>query len=89
MRVLEDFLSTRSYIVGFEPSTSDNLVFEAVYKTVELRSGGDLFPNLRRWHQHIQSFGNERKKFQISASAKIAELTGSATAQGCLHFLAI
>ena len=66
MQVLEDFLSTRSYIAGFEPTTSDNHVFEAVDKKTEVKSGGDLFPNLRRWHQHIQSFGNERKKFLVN-----------------------
>ena len=66
MQALEDFLSTRSYIEGFEPTTSDNLVFEAVDKKTEVKSGGDLFPNLRRWHQHIQSFGNERKKFLVN-----------------------
>jgi glutathione S-transferase len=64
MQVLEDYLSTRSYIWGFEPTTSDNFVFEAVNKTAEVKSG-QLFPNLRRWHHHIESFGNERKKFVV------------------------
>ena len=61
---LEDYLSTRSYIAGFEPTTSDNLVFDAVNKAADSKTG-DLYPNLRRWHHHIESFGNERKKFVV------------------------
>jgi glutathione S-transferase len=58
---LDEHLASNSYISGFEPTAADNLVFEAIAKSAQLNG----YPNLLRWHKHIESFGNERKQFAV------------------------
>jgi len=61
LQSLDEHLTTRSYIGGFEPTILDNTVFEVIKAQIN----PDLYPNLNRWHKHIQSFGNDRKKFPV------------------------
>lgn len=52
-------LTTRSYIVGYQPSQADTTVYKAV-------CGNSLpaeFLHLLRWYRHISSYGNEVDKF--------------------------
>lgn len=58
---LDEHLSTRSYIEGFEPTLADTAVFEAL-------SGipGTEYPHARRWYRHIESFGPGRKSFPVA-----------------------
>ncbi len=58
-QALNNFLSLRSYIDGYQPSQADNVIFEALGTAPP----GDLF-NAVRWFNHISSFSEaERKAF--------------------------
>ena len=63
LQSLEDHLAERSYISGFEPTTSDNLVFEALSNISKLDA--KVYPNIQRWHKHIESYGPDRNKFTV------------------------
>lgn len=52
---LDAFLSTRSYIEGFDPSQADNAVAAAIDANV-VADGKLQRPHLFRWHGHITSF---------------------------------
>ncbi|XP_060881194.1 elongation factor 1-beta' [Metopolophium dirhodum] len=55
---LEAYLSKKSYIVGYEPSTADIDTFASV------TSPNAITPNLLRWFNHIKSFTDkERTQF--------------------------
>ncbi|CAI6368341.1 unnamed protein product [Macrosiphum euphorbiae] len=55
---LENYLSKKSYIVGYEPSTADVDTYAAV-KAPQANT-----PNLLRWYNHIKSFTDkERTQF--------------------------
>lgn len=67
-QALNNYLESRSYIEGYEPTQADNAVFEAL----GVAPLGDLFHALR-FFNHINSFTEaERKKFpgKVTASAK-------------------
>ncbi|XP_029986450.1 elongation factor 1-beta isoform X1 [Sphaeramia orbicularis] len=55
LKVLNDFLSDRSYIEGFVPSQADVVVFDAVTTPPP----ADLCHALR-WFRHIQSYQNQK-----------------------------
>ncbi|KAF9027837.1 hypothetical protein BDZ89DRAFT_987072 [Hymenopellis radicata] len=59
---LEQHLASRSYVEGYTPSQADVLVFNAI-------KAGEIYPNVARWYNHIQSF-----------SAELDTLPGSSTA---------
>ena len=48
---------------GFVPSSVDSLVFE---KFEGNQPNADKFPNAHRWFAHIQSFGEDRKHFEVA-----------------------
>ncbi|KPM03921.1 elongation factor 1-beta-like protein [Sarcoptes scabiei] len=56
LKTLNDYLATRSYIEGYNPSQSDIVLFDA------LKSVSDEYPHLSRWHRHIKSYGAEKSK---------------------------
>ncbi|RWS26305.1 elongation factor 1-beta-like protein [Leptotrombidium deliense] len=58
---LNTYLSSRSYIEGYTASQSDVVLFEALdAKKVD----ADKYPHVKRWLNHITSYGTEeRKKF--------------------------
>ncbi|CAH8578780.1 unnamed protein product [Schistosoma rodhaini] len=58
LKKLDDYLLTRSYISGFQPTQADVSTFIALEK-----SSLSDFGNISRWYRHIDSFGAERKKF--------------------------
>jgi elongation factor 1-beta len=73
---LNNYLATRSYIEGYEPSQADNVVFEAL-KTAP---PGDLF-NALRFFNHLNSFSEaERKAFPGTRKALAAYGEGGAAA---------
>lgn len=53
---LEAFLSTRSYIEGFEPSQADVVVYREIQEAPSILDGN---PNIIRWHTHIASYIDE------------------------------
>lgn len=55
LTVLNNFLTTRSYILGYSPSQADVATFKA------LSSGPDAskYPNAARWYKHIASYSDE------------------------------
>lgn len=59
---LNKFLEENSYITGFQPSQNDTIVFDHL----ETKSWKDHC-HIRRWFNHILSFGLERKKFPPAA----------------------
>ena len=66
LQSLEDHLAERSYVSGFEPTTSDNLVFEALSNASRLDA--KVYPGIHRWHKHIESYGSDRNKFPVNGS---------------------
>ena len=52
---LNSFLSTRSYIDGFDPSQADNSVVEVLDSNILFESKQRL-PHIFRWHSHVTSF---------------------------------
>jgi len=67
---LENYLSERSYIEGYQPSQADVLVLNALKSAPSKAT-----PNVYRWYTHIQSFNaDERKKFaQKSLNSEVAK----------------
>uniref|UniRef100_A0A3Q3L800 Elongation factor 1-beta n=1 Tax=Mastacembelus armatus TaxID=205130 RepID=A0A3Q3L800_9TELE len=55
LKVLNDFLSARSYIEGFVPSQADVAVFEAI----STPPSADLCHALR-WYNHIKSYQDQK-----------------------------
>ncbi|KAL7676663.1 hypothetical protein ACOME3_002911 [Neoechinorhynchus agilis] len=56
---VDKFLESRSYIVGFEPSSVDLFLLDHIKVSLT-----DKHVNLKRWHSHMNSFDqNERAKF--------------------------
>ncbi|CAH8515794.1 unnamed protein product [Heterobilharzia americana] len=58
LKKLDEFLLTRSYISGFQPTQADVTTFVAVGKLPSTNYG-----NVLRWYKHIDSFGTESKHF--------------------------
>ncbi|VDN12845.1 unnamed protein product [Dibothriocephalus latus] len=58
VKALDDYLLTRSYIEGYQPSKADTVVFDALGKAPV-----DKYVCASRWYNHIKSFGDQRKKF--------------------------
>jgi len=62
---LNQYLSERSYIIGFAPSQADNELYEILAKVPE--SDMAPHPHVLRWFRHISSFGIGRKAFPVVA----------------------
>ncbi|CAI2727592.1 unnamed protein product [Schistosoma spindalis] len=76
LKKLDDYLLTRSYISGFQPTQADVSTFIALEK-----SPSPNFGNILRWYKHIDSFGAERKSFpapQESANPQPAKCASPA-----------
>ena len=66
-----DYLATRSYVDGYEPTARDAALYSHFKKDIN----AGQFPHVARWHAHIASFSDqEREKWtggaQTSASTK-------------------
>ena len=72
LQSLEDHLTERSYVSGFEPTTSDNLVFEALSNVSKLDA--KVYPSIHRWHKHIESYGSDRNKFPVTMTRSLTRL---------------
>ncbi|KAJ5955301.1 hypothetical protein N7501_009580 [Penicillium viridicatum] len=55
LTVLNSWLTTRSYIVGFSPSQADVAVFKALSTAPEVAK----YPYAARWYKHIVSYDND------------------------------
>ena len=63
---LNDYLSTRSYISGFQPSQNDSKVIQILSKNDDNISKQAL-SHINRWSLHIKSFStSERNAFPTS-----------------------
>eukprot|EP00178_Gracilaria_changii_P015090 TRINITY_DN42317_c0_g1_i1.p1 TRINITY_DN42317_c0_g1~~TRINITY_DN42317_c0_g1_i1.p1 ORF type:complete len:211 (+),score=44.02 TRINITY_DN42317_c0_g1_i1:180-812(+) len=58
VKKLDDFLATKSYIVGYTPSKADATTFEGLGKAPSAD-----YVNALRWYNHILSYGGERNSF--------------------------
>jgi len=69
VQFLENYLSDKSYVVGYEPSKADVDTFTAI------QAPQAKTPNVLRWYNHIKSFSDKErsqfpdKKAEFSASA--------------------
>uniref|UniRef100_A0A914YR27 Elongation factor 1-beta n=1 Tax=Panagrolaimus superbus TaxID=310955 RepID=A0A914YR27_9BILA len=60
-----DYLATRSYVDGYEPSSRDAALYSHFKKEVNVGQ----FPHVARWHAHIASFSDsEREKWTGGAA---------------------
>ncbi|PMD61007.1 uncharacterized protein K444DRAFT_612275 [Hyaloscypha bicolor E] len=55
LAVLNSWLTTRSYIVGFSPSQADVAVFKALSAAPEAAK----YPHAARWYKHIASYDDD------------------------------
>ncbi|EMR72338.1 hypothetical protein MGN70_005380 [Eutypa lata] len=55
LTVLNSWLTTRSYVVGYSPSQADVATFKALSSTPD----ASKYPNAARWYKHIASFDEE------------------------------
>jgi elongation factor 1-beta len=55
LTVLNSFLETRSYIVGYSPSQADAVTFKAISSAPD----STKFPYAARWYKHIASYTEE------------------------------
>ncbi|RYP37696.1 hypothetical protein DL767_002807 [Monosporascus sp. MG133] len=55
LTVLNSWLTTRSYIVGFSPSQADVAVFKALSAAPEAAK----YPHAARWYKHIASYDDD------------------------------
>ena len=62
LQFLDNYLSTRSYISGYEASENDLLVLKAL----KGREPADKFGNARRWFRHIKFVAEKNKKLEES-----------------------
>jgi hypothetical protein len=88
LQFLDDFLSTRSYISGYEATGNDLLVFKAL----KGREPADKFVNARRWFRHVQFFAAQKleesdEKIRIAISSNdlgVKEEVNSASSKSLL-----
>jgi elongation factor 1-beta len=75
---LNDFLATRSYVEGYQPTTADVDVHKAVGKIPDAKK----FANVVRYYNHISSFSNEeRAKFAKGQAPSSGDSKGKATTE--------
>ena len=67
VQYLEEYLSTRSYITGYEATTNDLQLFNA-FRGAE---PAVKFVNARRWYRHIQ-FYSEKKVPEAEEKIRVA-----------------
>ncbi|XP_075241267.1 elongation factor 1-beta-like [Convolutriloba macropyga] len=60
---INTFLATRSYVVGYIPSSADATLVASVKDTPDT----DKYPHLARWYRHIASFSDAEKGKFVSA----------------------
>lgn len=65
LTVLNNWLTTRSYIVGYAPSQADVATFKALKSAPEATK----YPNAARWYKHINSYADEFATLPGDASA--------------------
>ncbi|POS87827.1 elongation factor 1-beta, partial [Erysiphe pulchra] len=55
LHMLNSWLTTRSYIIGFNPSQADVTIFKALKQAPDSAK----YPHAARWYKHISSYQNE------------------------------
>jgi elongation factor 1-beta len=76
LSVLNNWLQTRSYIIGFTPSQAD----VAVFKSLKDAPTPAKYPHVYRWYKHVASYESEFSSLPGDASKK-ATTYGPETAQ--------
>ena len=56
LKKLNEYLKTRSYIEGYQPSQADAAIFEALSGAPPAN-----LPHVLRWFKHLQSYGDQKK----------------------------
>lgn len=75
VQALNNFLADKSYLNGYQPTTVDSEVFEAMKQAPD----GDLFHALR-WYNHINSFSDSERKAFGKSSKSLKDFTGASSA---------
>ena len=57
---LDNYLSNKSFIAGFEPTQADVQVFKVLAEPDTIN-----YININRWFANIKSFGDEQKQFPV------------------------
>jgi len=58
LNTLNDHLSDKSYIQGYEPTKLDSETYDSIGK-----SPASTYPHALRWYNHIASYGSDKKSF--------------------------
>lgn len=71
VQFLENYLSQKSYIVGYEPSKADVDTFSAI-QPPQAKT-----PNVLRWYNHIKSFSDKERAQFPNKKAEFSTTSGS------------
>ena len=74
VQFLDDYLSTRSYVSGYEASKNDQLVWAAL----KGKEPGPAAVNARRWYRHVAFFSGKNlpesdEKIRITVSNSVSD----------------
>jgi len=81
LKQLEEHLSTRSYIDGYEPSQSDVGVYTSLGKAPDASE----YPHTARWYQHITSWEAEHPNLPGDKEASAKLFGGASTSAPAAH----
>ena len=69
LKHLNTYLSNYSYISGYRPSQADSILFKYIGHPPK-----EEFTHVRRWYDHIKSFGSEITSFPGNSSITINQI---------------
>jgi len=69
---LNDFLASRSYVEGYQPTTADVDVHKAVGKLPDAKK----YPHVARYYNHISSFSQEERAKFAKGQAPVSDAKG-------------
>jgi elongation factor 1-beta len=79
VKQFNDYLATRSYVDGYEPTSRDAALYSHFKK--DLNAG--QFPHVARWHSHIASFSDsEHKKWTGGATSSTSAPASNNASKG-------
>ncbi|RDL41995.1 Uncharacterized protein BP5553_01974 [Venustampulla echinocandica] len=76
LTMLNSFLTTRSYIVGYSPSQADVATFKAISSAPD----SSKYPHAARWYKHIATYSDEFATLPGDASKEYTSYGPDATA---------
>jgi len=74
---LNDFLASRSYVEGYQPTSADVDVHKAVGKLPDSKK----YPHVARYYNHVSSFNNEERAKFAKGQTPVSDAKGKQTTE--------